>query len=188
MWHGGKRFIFARLTNSTVCWLAILPGKPDVPERAGASAEEVQKYFSHFHPVVKDIIQSTSSLIQNDIADLPPHHHPWFYKRNIFLGDSIHATTPNLAQGGCQAIEDAYCLSLLFKKYDVNCHEVGKHYWRLRKERAKYVVANSWRYGKMIHQPWQAYLLRQFLSLAPESFFYNQEDKLNNISYMDGLL
>ena len=35
----------------------------------------------------------------------------WGAGRVILLGDAIHATTPNLGQGACQAVEDAAVLA-----------------------------------------------------------------------------
>ncbi len=34
--------------------------------------------------------------------------------RVCLIGDAAHATTPNMGQGACQAIEDAYILGKLF--------------------------------------------------------------------------
>merc|ERR1712232_242571 len=36
---------------------------------------------------------------------------PWTDKKVALLGDGVHAMMPNLGQGGCQAIEDAFVLT-----------------------------------------------------------------------------
>ena len=36
---------------------------------------------------------------------------PWFRGHVALLGDAVHAMMPNLGQGGCQAIEDAYVVA-----------------------------------------------------------------------------
>ena len=53
-------------------------------------------------------------MLRNDLADLADlggFSRPWYKENIVFVGDSIHATTPNMAQGACQAIEDGWCLA-----------------------------------------------------------------------------
>jgi 2-polyprenyl-6-methoxyphenol hydroxylase-like FAD-dependent oxidoreductase len=49
-------------------------------------------------------------MVQNDIFDRPPLSL-WGRGRITLLGDAAHATTPDLGQGACQAIEDAVVLA-----------------------------------------------------------------------------
>ncbi len=35
----------------------------------------------------------------------------WYYKNVCLVGDAAHATTPNMGQGACQAIESAYVIA-----------------------------------------------------------------------------
>jgi 2-polyprenyl-6-methoxyphenol hydroxylase-like FAD-dependent oxidoreductase len=76
------------------------------------------KEFDEFHPFVKELLLNSSNFIRNDLADLGTAKRKWYQDKIVFIGDAIHATTPNLAQGGCQALEDAYCLSVLMKRSD----------------------------------------------------------------------
>ena len=74
--------------------------------------------FKNFHPLVQELINTTEiqDIIRNDITDLKPVKH--WQKGNICLiGDAAHSTTPNMGQGGAQAIEDAYYLGKLITKY-----------------------------------------------------------------------
>lgn len=52
-----------------------------------------------------------SSILQNDIVDRPPLRG-WGHGGVTLLGDATHASTPNLGQGACQALEDAVVLAL----------------------------------------------------------------------------
>lgn len=63
---------------------------------------------SDFSPIVKDRINNSGNFIRNDLADGSNQPRNWYTRKVVFIGDSIHATTPNLAQGGCQTIEVAY--------------------------------------------------------------------------------
>ncbi|MGH9560365.1 MAG: FAD-dependent monooxygenase, partial [Terracidiphilus sp.] len=65
------------------------------------------------------------------------------------LGDAAHATTPNLGQGACQALEDAvvlaHCLS------EIRPIEAAlREYERLRIPRTTAVIQGSWQTGKLL--------------------------------------
>ena len=49
-------------------------------------------------------------VLRRDIYDRPPVFK-WTKQNVILLGGSAHAMQPNLGQGGCMAIEDAYQLA-----------------------------------------------------------------------------
>lgn len=51
-----------------------------------------------------------ADVLRRDIFDRPPVFK-WTEDNVILLGDSAHAMQPNLGQGGCMAIEDAYQLA-----------------------------------------------------------------------------
>ena len=60
-----------------------------------------------------DLIEATpeDDVLRRDIFDRPPIFK-WVDGRVVLLGDSAHAMQPNLGQGGCMAIEDAFQLSV----------------------------------------------------------------------------
>lgn len=64
-----------------------------------------------FRPAVTDLIKATpeGDVLRRDIYDRAPVLK-WTQGRVALLGDSVHAMQPNLGQGGCMAIEDAYQL------------------------------------------------------------------------------
>lgn len=52
------------------------------------------------------------SVEQRDLYDRAPElFRSWADGNVVLMGDAIHAMMPNLGQGGCQAIEDAYVLT-----------------------------------------------------------------------------
>lgn len=60
------------------------------------------------------VLDSTppESVEQRDLFDRPPELlRSWADGNVVCIGDAIHPMMPNLGQGGCQAIEDAYILS-----------------------------------------------------------------------------
>ena len=81
-----------------------------------------------------------------NLQDLKPIIE-WQKDEVILLGDAAHATTPNMGQGACQAIEDVY---VLFKLLEENNLELTfRNYPLIRQEKAHHVVNTSWKIGKI---------------------------------------
>jgi zeaxanthin epoxidase len=70
--------------------------------------------FEEWSGEIHAILKATKEheIEQRDLYDRPPSvRKPWTDGHVALLGDGIHAMMPNLGQGGCQAIEDAYVIS-----------------------------------------------------------------------------
>ena len=118
--------------------------------------------------------------------DLEPHKEQWYKNNVIFLGDAIHATTPNLAQGGCQAIEDAFLISKLIHTRGYS-FETFKEYYKLRNQKVKYIVKQSWNYGKISHQSnkLNEFLVQNIFKYLPNRLFEKQYQKLVDLDYLN---
>jgi 2-polyprenyl-6-methoxyphenol hydroxylase-like FAD-dependent oxidoreductase len=66
------------------------------------------------------------------------------------LGDAAHPMTPNLGQGGCQAIEDAVVLADALAR-EPTAEAALARYQTRRLPRANGFVVRSWRFGKIAH-------------------------------------
>ncbi|WP_027385414.1 FAD-dependent monooxygenase [Chryseobacterium gregarium] len=156
MWEKGKRFGFVKMSGSTVYWYAV------VNEGLYKNSRSVAEHFSGFHPLILQLIKSTlpEHTILNDLSDLAPIPE-WYAENLCLIGDAAHATTPNLGQGACQAIEDAYVIGkLLEKTRDFN--SVFKEFQKIRRKKVDDIVNISWRIGKFSH--WEkTTFLRNFL-------------------------
>ena len=81
-------------------------------------SEYLIEAFKDWNPIIRDLINATSSeeIIQRDLWDRAPSIFKGWSKDCItLLGDSCHATMPNIGQGCGLAFEDGYVLSLLLK-------------------------------------------------------------------------
>lgn len=88
-----------------------------------------------------------AAILRNDVIDRRPHRQ-WGVGRATLLGDSIHATTPNLGQGACQALEDAVVLADALRR--AASPDAGlRDYEARRRDRTRLVIEQSWRLGRM---------------------------------------
>jgi len=73
----------------------------------------LKNIFTGWAEDIHHILDATKEdeIAQRDLYDRPPSVFKPGTKGGVALiGDAIHAMMPNLGQGGCQAIEDAYVL------------------------------------------------------------------------------
>ena len=142
----GKRFGFVKISDKKVYWYALTNSK-------NTNADEVNltELFSEFHSDISQIISATlkEQIIISDIFDLKPIDK-WQSENVCLIGDAAHATTPNLGQGACQAIEDAYVLGKLLDN-GITIENTFKEYENLRRKKAHTIVNTSWTVGKMAH-------------------------------------
>ena len=127
-------------------------------------------FVGWYAPVI-ELIEATSpaSVLKTIATDREPNKN-WGAGRMTLLGDAIHPTTPNLGQGGCQAIEDALVLARCFEKYGAS-EEALRNYERLRHRRTATLTRISRLYGRVgqLESVWARALRRMCLSLVPET-------------------
>jgi len=97
------------------------------------------------------------------------------------IGDAAHPMTPNMGQGACQAIEDAYILSECLYKYDVNI--AFQKFQNLRLSKAHQIVNTSWRIGKLAHinNPFLIAIRNFILKKTPSSVNKKQLHQIFNL-------
>jgi 2-polyprenyl-6-methoxyphenol hydroxylase-like FAD-dependent oxidoreductase len=79
---------------------------------------------------------------------------PWYKNRVVMLGDSVHATIPQLGSGAALAIEDAVVLGELLQTED-NLNAVFEKYIARRYERCKMVIDASNTLAEWEKMEWQ---------------------------------
>lgn len=172
-WGKGTRFGFVRLNDRQLYWYFL--ADTDLAE----ADSEIIPFLKDYHPSVLQIVKATpkQNWFASPIMDLKPIQQ-WSLDKVCLIGDAAHATTPNLGQGACQAIEDAYVLGELLQKHSVN--EAFRLYPTLRKEKAHRVVTMSWKIGKLSHlrNP-LAIVFRDFvMKVTPHYFNRKQLERL----------
>ncbi|MBL7829322.1 MAG: FAD-dependent monooxygenase [Saprospiraceae bacterium] len=148
-WGAGRRFGIVPLADHKVYWFACVNAPENDTEIRSKTIFDVQGLFQDFHAPIPDLLRLTrqEDLLLNDIIDLEPI--PQFaFGPVVLIGDAAHATTPNMGQGACQAIEDAVVLAQEIKQSD-SIPEAFKNFEKRRLERTHWIVNNSWRLGKI---------------------------------------
>jgi 2-polyprenyl-6-methoxyphenol hydroxylase-like FAD-dependent oxidoreductase len=172
-WGRGKRFGFVRINEVQVYWYAL------VKKGKGNETMDLAQAFDDFHPLVLQLLRATGkeAVFFSDLLDLKPIP-AWSLPNVCLLGDAAHATTPNLGQGACQAIEDAYVLGQLLKKQTIT--EAFANYPAIRRAKVQYVVDTSWSLGKIAHweNRFSVALRNGILKLTPEKINQKQLSKL----------
>ncbi len=154
LWGSQLRFGFTPVGRGQVYWFSTRPAvqgqRDDAPEHAIA---HLLRLARDMHPNVAALLQATppARLLRTDISDLPALP-AWHCGRVVLLGDAAHATTPNLGQGGCQAIEDGWTLAAQLAAHASHLPAFAE-YQRLRKPKAERVTQTSRQLGGLVHLP-----------------------------------
>lgn len=111
-WGPGRRFGIVPMSGGLVYWFATRNAPQGETDPPGKSRQTLLEMFRDFHAPVPALIDATeeSAILRNDVLDRAPLRS-WGRGRVTLLGDAAHPMTPNLGQGGCQAIEDALVLA-----------------------------------------------------------------------------
>ncbi len=176
-WLGaGQRFGIAPLKNDAIYWYAT-QNQPayqfiDINNRQ----THLLRLFADWGVQVPAIIAATASaaIMQHDIYDLPTLPY-WVDNRVGLLGDAAHAMTPNLGQGGCQAIEDAVVLAKTVTT--LNDVVAGLQTYQLaRKSYVETIVAKSRQIGAVlsIDNRWASAIRNLILARLPATLSQRQ--------------
>lgn len=114
--------------------------------------EELKAHFGGWCDPVQRLIDRIDPLKTNRllIHDLPPLDR-LVRGRVALLGDSGHATCPDLGQGGCQAMEDGEVLTRYLLTTNLSVEDALKRYEAERKERTAAIVQKARKRAEQIH-------------------------------------
>ena len=100
------------------------------------------------------------------------------------LGDAAHAMTPNLGQGGAQAIEDAWVLADRLAACP-SIDQAQREYEGMRMAKVCWVVKTAWKIGKMANarSPWLEKARNLAMRWTPAWVNDRQFDRLYSLGY-----
>ncbi|MFE5674651.1 FAD-dependent oxidoreductase [Streptomyces erythrochromogenes] len=112
-WGRGERFGVVPLADGRTYVYATAVA-PEGHRPADVRAELLRRYGTWHDPIPALLERiDPAAVLQHDLYDLAAPLPRFHHGRLAWLGDAAHAMTPNLGQGGCQAVEDAVVLAHL---------------------------------------------------------------------------
>lgn len=165
-----KRASLMPVGDSRCYFFLDVPLPPDncaTPDRYQAELKE------HFHGWDEPVQQLIDRLNPAETARIAIHDmgpiDRYVRGRVALLGDAAHGTCPDLGQGGCQALEDAWVLSNYLIATNISVPDALKRYESERKERANAVVAKARQRAEQIHGCDPAVTMAWYQQLKTES-------------------
>jgi 2-polyprenyl-6-methoxyphenol hydroxylase-like FAD-dependent oxidoreductase len=158
-WGAKGRFGVTPLANGQVYWYACINSPHANSKLKDWGKKELLEVFEDFHFPIPQVLSATKPdrIIWNDIMDLDPIDR-YALGKIVLIGDAAHATTPNMGQGACMAIEDAAILASCLSKYK-DVAEAFLAFEKRRLKRTHNIVKTSWTLGKVAQ--WENFLLRK---------------------------
>jgi 2-polyprenyl-6-methoxyphenol hydroxylase-like FAD-dependent oxidoreductase len=184
-WGVGCRFGIVPLSGNRIYWYACINATQNDPVMRSFRIPELLTYFSGFHSPVSEILKLTRSedLLWGDILDLKPIAR-FAFDKIVLMGDAAHATTPNMGQGACLAIEDSAVLANCIEDYET-VDEAFKQFEQKRIKRTTKIVNGSWALGKaaQLENPLLISLRNAAVRLTPSSVAERQVKFIHDISF-----
>ena len=185
IWGRKGRFGVVPLADDQLYWFATVNAAENHPRFKNFTLSDLKSWFKDYPDTTKQIIEASGedALIWNDIIDLKPISRYAFGKL-LLVGDAAHATTPNMGQGACQAIEDAAVLLDELTGED-SLEEQFARFEKRRLRRTHFIVNQSARIGK-IAQAEHPILIRirnGLFRAIPESIRNGQLKELYNTDF-----
>jgi len=185
-WGQGSRFGIAPLADNRLYWFACINAPANDPLIRSFTTDALLVYFKNYHSPVPEIIKKTKNeqLIWGDIIDLKPLHK-FAFGNIVLMGDAAHATTPNMGQGACMAIEDAAVLSNCLEQYET-AEEAFLSFEHKRIERTTKIVNTSRILGRIAQ--WENPILTKFrntlVKLTPPRITEKQVRFITDVSFL----
>jgi 2-polyprenyl-6-methoxyphenol hydroxylase-like FAD-dependent oxidoreductase len=114
MWGAGDRFGYFDVGSGRFSFYAFIntPAGGTDEEDGGTLAVLRSRFSSYGHPVPA-ILEAIARqpIYRSEVFDRNPLGQTWGTGRVTLIGDAAHPVLPNLGQGGCMAIEDAFELA-----------------------------------------------------------------------------
>ncbi len=135
--------------------------------------EELEEHFAKTHESVKRALTGVKRDRRWPLYDRFPTDN-WTRHRITLLGDAAHPMLQHIAQGACQALEDAVCLADAVAHHPGDVEAAFGAYQEERIPRTARVQRSARLFGDIIHSDGITALLRNALLAArtPDDFTY----------------
>jgi salicylate hydroxylase len=151
--------------------------------------DELEEHFAGTHESVRRALSRVKRDKRWPLFDRLPADN-WTRNRITLLGDAAHPMLQHIAQGACQALEDAICLADAVSNSRGDVESAFRSYQEARIPRTARVQRSARFFGDMIHSDGITASLRNALlaSRTPEDFtytdwFYGYQPEKKEIHY-----
>jgi 2-polyprenyl-6-methoxyphenol hydroxylase-like FAD-dependent oxidoreductase len=155
LWAGPKCHIVHYPLSGWKVFNLVVTCHNDAPEPVAGKAvsdDEVMKGFLHLHARAQEIVRHGKNWRLWVLCDRDPTER-WVDGRVALLGDAAHPMLQYFAQGACQAMEDAVCLSYMLGAYPADHLTALEKYREQRFPRTARVQLLSRAIGEHIYHP-----------------------------------
>jgi salicylate hydroxylase len=155
LWAGPKCHIVHYPLSGWKVFNLVVTCHNDAPEPVAGkpvSDQEVMSGFRHVHARAQEIIRHGRNWRLWVLCDRDPSER-WVDGRVALLGDAAHPMLQYFAQGACQAMEDAVCLSHMLSAYPGDHATALEKYRQQRFARTARVQLLSRAVGEHIYHP-----------------------------------
>jgi 2-polyprenyl-6-methoxyphenol hydroxylase-like FAD-dependent oxidoreductase len=168
-WGQGTEFGVMPLVDGRTYWYAA--ANADEGQRNPDELAELRRQFGAWHEPIPAVMAHTppQAVLRHDIYWLPKVDS--YYRGSVvLLGDAAHAMTPNLGQGGGQALEDAIALAAAVSSTcDVAMALTDYDRERRARTQAMSVAATrQLRFGQQLHNPIAVAIRNTAVALTPD--------------------
>lgn len=185
-WGTQGRFGMTPLVGNRVYWYACVNSSENNTLFKSYTVEDLAQHFKTYHQPIFTVLNHTRNedLIWNDIIDIKPLK-TLVYHNILLIGDAGHATTPNMGQGACQALEDVAVLidELKNKKDTIAAFQA---FDQRRIARTTYITTTSKFIGEVSQweNPLKISLRNNMLKILPDCISQRSLKKLLSVDFM----
>lgn len=178
----GKRVSLMPVAENRFYFFFDVPVEAGLPNQRDQYKTELKKYFKDWCSPVHQLIDRLDEQKTNrvEIHDIEPFMN--FYKgRVVLLGDAAHSTTPDIGQGGCQAMEDAIYLARALQINTFGLSDALERYQNKRNDRTKQMVLRVRKRCDVTHMKDQKVTEEWYQSLYTEQGSHIMQGIISNI-------
>ncbi|MBD2701306.1 FAD-dependent monooxygenase [Spirosoma sp. BT702] len=184
-WGINGRIGMAPLADNLLYWFACVNAQPNDPKMRQFRTSDLLRLFGDYHEPIPQVLArvKNENLLWNDIFDLKPIPR-YAFDNIVLVGDAAHATTPNMGQGACQAIEDAVVLADELNKGGL-ASDAFKRFEQRRLKRTHYITDRSRQIGQVAQtqRPIVAWLRNSVFRLLPPSMNESQLKQIYEVDF-----
>ena len=178
----GKRVSLMPVANNRFYFFFDVPLEVGLPNQRDQYKANLKQYFAGWCAPVQQLIDSIDAQKTNrvEIHDIEPFME--FYKGHVvLLGDAAHSTTPDIGQGGCQAMEDAIYLARALQINTFGLEDALTRYQNKRNERTREMVLRARKRCDVTHMKDRQLTEEWYQSLYQEQGTHIMQGIISNI-------